>query len=626
MTQIAHPQERDSIEPLPPDLPLPHAAPLGARWLDEAIVLQPWRATQHAALTDVGDRPQRLRKEFGFNTIIVLPPAANNAGVIEAHRQTDEQFRAGLEVYRRAGYRVILYSSVVQSGLDPVWHNGHLDQVHPDWMMRDARGRPVAKYGHGWLCPNSPGLEYTIAYTEQLVRSYRPDGIMLDNNQFFYTEENDTGPETWACYCKYCQAKFSDYVLRRFGEDRAARAFNINPADFKIPVDEGPLRSLWIHWRNRVWAETNEAFRTRLRQIDPEMMFFANHQYDWPDGVLSSDLQYEHEDVVLSESRELTSWRMSEKMLIGRALARGRPLWNYIGTFEEKDYSKLRPQAVVGPIIGSSLAHGARPWIVYFGFLDTQGNPLARREMSQLLSWYAARPELFDGTRWAPVGLIISPLNRNLRNRSLIPAYLADFLRAGVPIEAVRDDRLSKEVLDRFRIIILEGSVCMDQRTATTIARWVRSGGKLISVPEAGGQDELCRQRQQSAVWEVLGTVTKGTAKVGRGEVMIAESKTFAQVVREMTSAKSFSIKPQGGVELVPYESPGRLLIHVVRHEPVQGPLTVELPATLRVNAKSAVLDAPGLANTQKLTMERNRDILSISLQEVPIYGVIIIE
>jgi hypothetical protein len=135
---------------------LPTAPRLVAPWLDQAIVLQPWRATQYTALTDTGDRPQRLQREFGFNAIIVLPPEANNVGVTPPYRQTDEQFRAGVEAYRKADYKLILYSSVVQSGMSPLWHNGHLEKVHPEWSMRDGKGRPIMKYGHAWLCPNSP--------------------------------------------------------------------------------------------------------------------------------------------------------------------------------------------------------------------------------------------------------------------------------------------------------------------------------------------------------------------------------------------------------------------------------------------------------------------------------------
>lgn len=628
LSGTAHAQPAPVAEPLPPDLPLPTAAPLAAQWIDEAIILQPWRATQHTALTNIGDRPQRLKTEFGFNTIIVLPPAANNVGVLPKHRQTEEEFRTGLDAYRRAGYRIILYSSLVQSGLDPVWHNGHLEQVHPDWVMRDSKGVPLTKYGHGWLCPNSPALEYTIAYTERIAQTYRPDAIMLDNNQFFYTDEKSATPETWACHCEYCQTKFRNYVLDRFGPERVKDLFNVESSRIKIPVEAGPLHGLWVHWRNRVWAETNEAFRVRLRRLDPQLMFFVNHQYDWPDGVLSSDLQYEHEDVVMSESRELTSWRMSEKMLIGGALARGRPLWNYIGTFDEKDYTRLRAQEVVGPIIAASLAHGARPWIVYFGFQDIQGNYEARREMSRMLSWYASRTELFRGARWSKVGVIVSPLNRNLRKDKLIPEHLGGLVRAGLPVEAVRDDRLSSLLLDRFRIITFESALCMDQETANTLASWVRRGGILISGQDAGRQDSLCRRRPKSVLWETLGlSIDPGrSSKAGRGEIIIVERDNLSRAVLEAARQDSFSLTPRAGVELVPYENQGRLIIHLIRHEPLKGGLTIELPPSLHSSARSALLEAPGLAQPQRLTLGRSGERLSVRIPDVPIYSVIVIE
>ena len=617
------------FEPLAPDLPLPHAPPLASAWLGEAIVLQPWRATQHAALTEVGDRPQRLRREFGFNTIIVLPPDANNVGVLPRHRQTEEEFRIGLDAYRRAGYRVILYSSVAQSGMDPVWHNGHLEQVHPEWSQRDAEGRPLTKYGHAWLCPNSPALEYSLDYTERQARRYAADGIMLDNNQFFYTDEKKTGPSTWTCYCDYCQHKFRDYAARRFGPEGLKRAFGVDANGLRIPTEEGPLRALWVHWRNRVWAETNEVFRERLRRVDPGMMFFANHQYDWPDGVLASDLQYEHEDVVLSESRELTSWRMSAKMLVGGALAGDRPLWNYVGTFEEKDYSRLRPQEVVGPIVGASLAHRARPWIVYFGFHDEQGNYQARREMGALLSWYASHPELFDGERWAPAGVVVSPLNRNIRRRDLIPRHLAELLRGGGgAVRAFRDDRLTPAALRDTRVLTLENAACMSEATAEVLGAWVRRGGTLVAVPEAGWEDELGRRRARSILSEALAleSLTRGVTTVGRGKVVIADASQLAGSAESVLGGDTFRVAGHAGVEVVPYVTPGRVLVHLVRHESGRGPASLELPASFTPGAKTALLHTPGRGRPQSLVLSRRRDRMTVELAEVPVYGVVVLD
>jgi hypothetical protein len=100
----------------------------------------------------------------------------------------------------------------------------------------------------------------------------------------------------------------------------------------------------------------------------------------------------------------------------------------------------------------------------------------------------------------------------------------------------------------------------------------------------------------------------------------------MSQVVSAATRFESFTFTPQAGVEFVPYETRGRLTIHIVKHEPVRGALTVGLPTSLRSNAKSARLETPGLAEARKLTLERNGDRLSITLTDVPIYGVITIE
>lgn len=619
---------QQTFEPLPPDLPLPTAPRLVAPWLERAIVLQPWRATQYAALTETGDRPQRLQREFGFNAIIVLPPEANNAGVTPPYRQTDEQFRAGVESYRKAGYKLILYSSVVQSGMLPLWHNGQIEQVHPEWSMRDSRGRPIRKYGHAWLCPNSPALEYSIKYTEKLVRDYRPDAVMLDNNQFFYTEDNDTSAETWTCYCDFCQKKFRDYTVERFGVEGVRRVFRADAAKLTIPTAEGALYALWIHWRNRVWAETNETFRARLRRVEPQIMFFANHQYDWSDGVLSSDLQYEHEDVVLSESRAMASWQMSEKMLIGNALAAGRPLWNYIGTFEEKDYSKLRPKEIVAPIIAAGLAHRARPWIVYFGFQDSQENYPARREMSELLSWYAKNPDLFDGSRLANVGVVVSPLNRNLHRRDLFPSHFKQLVRAKIPLTALRDDRLTAEKLNRFRVVTLENALSMSDATVYTLAEWIRGGGTLITVPDAGCNDELGRRRSKCALWDALKLTndSKGTFTVERGKVIITDANQLARIAETISAADTFRITPESAVEVIPYQMQGRILIHLIRHEPARGSLTLRLPQTMKVTGSSAAVYAPELESPKKLTITRKGGDISVTIPDAPIYSVIVIE
>src|ERR1700722_8707938 len=68
----------DTWQPVPRDLPLPASPPSKVAWLPDANVLQPYGRSQYTALIHPGDRPERLKKEFGFNAIIVLPTDAHN--------------------------------------------------------------------------------------------------------------------------------------------------------------------------------------------------------------------------------------------------------------------------------------------------------------------------------------------------------------------------------------------------------------------------------------------------------------------------------------------------------------------------------------------------------------------
>ena len=89
---------------VPRDLPIAGAPPSAEEWLDHAITLQPWGATEYKALTELPLLPRQLKNEFGFNAIIVLPWQAHNALTDAAlpltdpaTRLTEEQFRAGME-------------------------------------------------------------------------------------------------------------------------------------------------------------------------------------------------------------------------------------------------------------------------------------------------------------------------------------------------------------------------------------------------------------------------------------------------------------------------------------------------------------------------------------------------
>src|SRR4051812_28389410 len=309
-TAFANPPTNNvSIDTLPPDLPLPASPPLQQNWLREANILQPYGHSAFVALTDIKDRPARLKKEFGFNVIIVQPPDSHNTIAAPVDKLTEKQFTEGIAAYRAAGYRILLYTSVMALGLSPEFQSGQIARKHPDWLQRDPKGNPVLMWNVPWLCPNTGARELALDRCIRIAHVYNADGVMLDNNEFFFAAGG------WTCHCDACTKAFRKYVEARFGTKKTEKLFGVAPEKITIPTEEGPLHALWLHWRNRVWAEINESFRARLRAADPGIMLFANTQYLFENGMLAANLQYEREDVVLSESCNLNSRQMSEKMV-----------------------------------------------------------------------------------------------------------------------------------------------------------------------------------------------------------------------------------------------------------------------------------------------------------------------
>lgn len=607
---------------LPPDLPLPAAAPSRDDWLRGANLLQPYAHSQYLELVNSGDRPGRLRSELGFNAIVVQPPDSHNAVSEAKWHMTDAQFRDGVDAFRAAGYHIILYSSLTGAGFTTEFASGKLSREHPDWQMRDPKGNPVLVYGAPWLCPSTGALQYTLDYTLGLARDYHPDGILIDNQEFFQAQAG------WTCHCAACAKAFRQYLRHRFGNEGAKRLFGAEPDQIEIPSQAGPLFNVWMTWRNRVMAQVNETFRARLRAIDPKIILFGNTQYMFDDGMLGTDMQYEHEDVLVSESCDLGSRRMSKKMVLGNALAEGRPLWNYIGTFTESgNYTGLKPVAVIAPLIAATLAHNARPWIVD-GFDEGQTNAEARREMAALLGWHAARPDLFDNVPWTPVGVVFSLQARNIFHSPIFPPHLDALLESGAPVAGLRDDKLTAQTLKPYQVITVETAATLDAPAAAALAKWVRRGGVLIAAADTGSFDELGRKRGESTLWRAFAMdgPPPGETTVGRGKVICPDAGAFAATAVKYASDFSFAGVKGSGIEVTPYRGRHALFLQLVRHEASTKALILGVPSAFSPAIETAQLFTPDSENGQPVALSASGGAWSAKLAGLPVYSVLRIE
>ena len=527
----------DQYREWPAELPLPRLS-VSADWTRTASIIQPWGSTEFMAVKEADQWAPRLANEFGFDTVILLPPLAHNAISVPGEQITETEFQHAVARFRAAGLKLILYTSIMHCGHDPSWQSGQLGREHPEWAMRDPAGGTVTTYGAPWLCPSTGALEYTLRYTEELVRHYQADAVMLDNNEFM---KSAAGKPT--CFCEQCKRRFGEYVLHRFGARKLKALLGVTPQTLRSPAGpEDPLWPLWLAWRNRVWADALEAYRTRLRHLKPNIVVLANTQYLHPTWMLAADAQYACEDAVLSESKWLSVQEAGAKMVLGRALAQGHPLWNYIGTFDKSDRTRLHGRDETEGVVAASLAAGANPWIVFYGFTG-ETNQLAVRSLANYLGFWRQQARLFAGGRArADVAVLLSPESRDLAGESLLPVPLGELLRHGHTVTGVWEPAgWNVDNAPDTKVLVATAAPCMRRLTAERLASWVRKGGALIVKPSTGWRDELGRQRKQNPLAEALGV---GFAQPGRQVV----GKGFVQCVStqsEATKAAAQVVKPR---------------------------------------------------------------------------------
>lgn len=593
--------------PFPPDLPLP-SLPIAGGWSWQANILQPWGKTQTVAVREAEQWAPRLARDYGLNALIMLPPPAHNAISAPPNHITEEQFRAALAAYRREGMKTILYTSIMHKGHDPEWQEGRLAAQHPEWAMRDPRGETITLYGHPWLCPATGALEYTLEYTAGLVRAYDPDGVMLDNNEFLTTAAGHL-----TCYCASCQAAFARYVNRRFTPAALELHLGLKPDQVRVPEDpDHPLWGLWFSWRNRPWAEACERYRQRLRELKPNLVVSANTQYLYKSGVLAVDGQYAHLDAFLAESRGLQGPGMAAKMLLGRALAAGRPLWNYIGTFDEEDFTRLRPANEVAAVCAASEAYGANPWIVFYGFTGDV-NQAALAVIRQYTDFWRDNAALLGaGQARGDVGWLFSTESRDLAGESLSPPLLADLLREGLALRGLRDTAgLAAEDWSGLNLLLATHASCLRQATAAALAAWVKRGGRLVISPATGWRDEYGRWRLRPALNEAVGqnVAPPGTYRWGRGEIICVPGEaSVPELVRRHVRPRVAGTGALGASWT--RAADGRDVMAVTGFAGEIGRVTVRLPGDARrvelrlPGGQSQALTASGPAGQRTVTCE----------------------
>lgn len=502
-------------------------------WVRESVVIQPW--------SDDGDEDRFIKypaqhisilKRYAINTVVFIPTEAHNhmsalriAQAPDNLRRmedrvktktdriyTDEQFRNALTAYRKAGIRVLLYSCLAHVGHHPVWHR--LVKEHPDWLTRDQKRNPYFAHGDFWFCPNNEeAFQYVAGYTRRLVREYRPDGILMDNNFF-----------PVLCYCPACERKFRLFCKSEFGQPRA------------IPRKRNTvLYEMWIAWRYRVVRQWTARLKRMLKTIQPDLVLVTNSFFKANNWFSADTEQCDIVDVNLTEcyctpSAIGISARMAESL--GR---RRKHAMLFLCTWKGKEGDgsmTMAPAPQVKSVLAATIGHLASPWLVNYGALAADETTSSARAVKSYLQFRRRYAEYYRNAQtYTRLALGVScetldhdhdPLTKGFSRRWL-DANLSCFIDRHIPFDVVHTTTLSAEICRKYAMILFPRPACLSEGNLKDIVAYVKQGGLAVITENPGTCDEWGWKRKQPALQrffkEDLTARSKSAyeRKIGRG-------------------------------------------------------------------------------------------------------------
>jgi hypothetical protein len=608
--------------------------PRGLDWTRGVQLVQPWGPGQHRLITQADTMAPHLAEHYGLNAIVLQPPLAFNR-IGEEFAISDAQFQNALRIYREHGFRIVLYTSIMHAGHEPVWQSGALTRDNPEWTQRDADGHERLSYGSKWIMPIGDPLNYSLNYTLKMIEDYKPDAVMLDNNQFYIANTGPNGSGGITGYGPLATEHFRVWASDQFGGRLQEVAGIEDPNNLTLPDGPGDLYNLWMLWRCAAWAEANQHFR---QSMPDSVVLLANIQYLFKTPVLGSDLQYAYLDTMVSETNNRPSWAMSAKMVLGRSLlGPDKPLWNYMGTVQKSaDYDEMWPATKTARIVASTLGTRANPWLLYYGFHSKDElNHDSREAISRLLRFRTEHSELHeDGVDAANIGYVFTTRSRMFFNDYPIPKSYYKLQEAGVPCVGVLDEHLPKRLISggdlaNLSYLVADSIRIMTPQEAEALAGWVMRGGTLIATDDLATLDSIARPLNRDMFTKALGTAELHSGPVGSGRLIVAPTKNLPWEVGRLAGVDRYVAKDATDdqtlfIEARPYhQNDGTRVIHLINHqEPIDNPIVLTIPGK-HLQGDQVTLLLPG-AEPLRLTLIRHDDSAEVRLPGMAAYALLV--
>lgn len=354
---------------------------------------------------------------------------------------------------------------------------------HPDWIERDAEGKPRGLS----ICLLSPlTSEWMLPHIEEIVTLYEVDSMFFDGT---YAHS--------PCYCAACQEQF-------------AKA----SGGLALPKDkQDPVWPRYIAWKLQALKEVRQSVCETIHRHRPEVVISFNWVYSprmpevVPEGVGALVADISPEDQVFNGSYFSAYWAMMNRPfdVMNSAFLQWWGDWG------------CKPAIALQQEVATTIAHGGLTWIGYQMTQDFDVAPAVMAELGKTLAFVRERESVMTGAEPVPH---VAVLHSTLAKRTGDEA--AFFINESVARGAHRlltesmiphhflHERALRERLSEFRAVLLPDQRYLEPELVAALTDWVNAGGALIATAFSGTLDSDYRDTGGFALENLLGVRREG--------------------------------------------------------------------------------------------------------------------
>jgi hypothetical protein len=383
----------------------------------------------------------------------------------------------------------------VMARVDPHAIHDDAAKAHPEWVMVNADGsqRRHWAYPDVWVA-NAYG-EYNTGFmpevVKEIVRDYDIDAIFANRWQGHGVDYSEDSARRFKDMFGYALPKQADA--------------------------EDPVWQAWLQWRRRVLTDMIAQWDDAIKAIRPNSSFIPNMSgaslMEFDLSVITKHCPFLVVDHQGRKGMEV-GWSAGRngKRIRGNFADRPVVLITSIGPEEEYRWKDAVTSGEEMQLwINNGTTHGLYAWFTKFNGVVPDKRwvePVAEAFGLQA----AVEPVISSMQPTAEIAVVDpsttlrhwAPEDRHSAEKHDLGFYHA-LVEARLPFELLSDQVLTKENLDRFKVIILANASCLSDAQNDAISAYVERGGSVVAAYETSLRDEKGKTRAEFGLADALG-------------------------------------------------------------------------------------------------------------------------